>query len=84
MQIKQDTLCYVINGWLLRAKTNWSLVLLNDRYGSFAGASRYLLSVRSWPKIASHPSNLSVCFGEIAWLFRGRFVKFGFCCIRQQ
>jgi len=41
-------------------------------------------SVRFWPKAEAQVAFSSVSFGEIAWLFREKFLNFGFCSIHQQ
>jgi hypothetical protein len=37
-----------------------------------------MFSVRFWPKIAAGEELVSVCFAEISWLWRGKFLSFGF------
>jgi len=65
---------------------NFMCHALHDLRPECAGSSGYekSLSVGSWPKIAAHQGFMSVCFGEIDWLFGGKFLNFGFSCIHQQ
>jgi hypothetical protein len=40
--------------------------------------------VRSWPNSEAHLARASVSFGEIFWIWRGKFLNFGFGKIYRQ